>query len=265
VEAVVGPAGQGALDRGGEAGRHVRRQGGERRGAALVGGTQRRQRAGAREGPPAGQQLVADDSEAVHVAAGVGLPALGHLGVQVLGGEPGRARRRHRPLRDPAGGTEVRQQRLTVGGEQDVAWLHVAVQDAPPVRGGECVGDRRRDAHRLGWRAGARVAQQLGQRPAGGVLHDDRESLTVRHQLEHADDVGVVQRGEHLPLAAEPGDEIGPATARQALDRHQPSARRPLPCTHHRAHGAGPEDPLEVVPGKTARAQDSTLRVDVRE
>src|SRR4029079_3638747 len=57
--------------------------------------------------------------------------------------------------------------------------------------------------------------------PALDVLHDDVVDVAVRARIEDADDVGVVERGGGLRLAAEALDERGVARelARQDLHR----------------------------------------------
>jgi hypothetical protein len=99
-----------------------------------------------RERPPAGQQLVEDDSDRVEVAAGVERVLTAPAGVEVL--------RRHveqRPAgRGHAGGglevlreVEIEQHRLTLVGQQDVLGLQVEVQDPPLVGVGQPAGHAR--------------------------------------------------------------------------------------------------------------------------
>ena len=111
----------------------------------------------------------------------------------------------------------------TVPVEQHVGRLDVAVHDAGPVGGGQRaqqgVGQvvARRPAA-----AGPRAAHVLTQRAARQVGHDQHHVVVLVHHVEQGDDVGVVERGQGLGLAADAlagaGHLVGAAVQGQALE-----------------------------------------------
>ena len=96
----------------------------------------------------------------------------------------------------------------------------------------------------------AAVAQQLGARMAGDVLHHDEVLVValVEAEVEHLDDVGVHQPGRCQRLAAEARDErrvVGEVLGEQ-LQRHvalEPLVERQV----DRRHAADAEAALDPV------------------
>ncbi|KZE92045.1 hypothetical protein AVP42_02901 [Agromyces sp. NDB4Y10] len=142
--------------------------------------------------------------EREHVGGEAGRFAARHLGCQVGGRavhEPGRGDRGvAERLRD----AEVADQRRPVLADQDVARLHVAVHDAPAVRGGECRADLGADARGLLRREGAVLLQQRRQRRRLDELHDDARLALVLDDVEHRHGVRMVQAGADPRLAHGP-------------------------------------------------------------
>jgi hypothetical protein len=144
------------------------------------------------------QALEGDHRERVEIRRGGGRRAGDLLGrpvggsAETLGGGglAGRAGEK--------GDAEVGELHAPVVAEQDVLALHVAVEDASIVRGGQ----RRADSHED--RARAPLLQRtLGQRLLEGAaldeLHDQERVLGAVELVEHAD-IGVLERGNGLGL-----------------------------------------------------------------
>src|SRR6266536_803395 len=105
-----------------------------------VGGRLRRRAVGL-EGPPAGEQLEGDDRECITVAGRAGALALGLLGREVPGGSHHRPGHREGLHAGSAGDPEVGDTQRALSVEQEVARLHVPVDDSVAVG---CVKSRRR-------------------------------------------------------------------------------------------------------------------------
>ncbi len=127
------------------------------------------------------------------------------------------------------GDAEVGQQdSAVVLGEQDVAGLDVAVQDAGGVRGAQGPQHPQADARGLGRLDAAALLDRVGQRVALDKFHHDPGPAVVLQHVVHGDDGGVVdaRRGARLgagareqPVQVALGDvERGG----QFLDRHGP-------------------------------------------
>ena len=156
------------------------------------------------EGRLAGEHLVGHDRERVDVGASGHVQARDLLRRHVGRRAEDLARRGHDRVGD-VGHAEVHELRLPVGLDHDVGGLDVPVHDAGPVR----------EVHRIGHRGEqpqdglgldpALLADQLLQRPALDVLHDE---VAVAHVV-HADDGGVVEPTRGLRLAAEAPQVLG--------------------------------------------------------
>jgi hypothetical protein len=82
------------------------------------------------------------------------------------------------------------------------------VQDAPPVRRGECVGELAGEPDRV--RLGQRTAGQPGgERLAGHQLHDQEPLGSVRLQAMQGRDIRVAQGGQQAGLALQAGEVFG--------------------------------------------------------
>ena len=103
--------------------------------------------------------------------------------------------------------TEVNDDRRAIFGQEDVARLHVAVNDAAAVREVERGGDGAEQPHHLVQRL--RQGKPL-QRTAGDVAVDDERLLALFAEVEDRQDVGVFEPRQHPRLAAEAGTELRP-------------------------------------------------------
>lgn len=155
----------------------------------------------------AGQHLPRDQSEAVHVDARVEIGAVdlfgGHVGRSAERDTGNRQRgvRRHRP-----GEAEIGEQSASVAVDEDVFRLHVAVDDAVPVRGVERAADFAYDLRGVFRDEPALLLDPLLQRLTDDVGHDDREAgrTEIEHRA-HGDDVGIVELGDKPRFACKPG------------------------------------------------------------
>ena len=182
-----------------------------------------------------GQQFVEQNAGGVEVAARVDDFTAGLLGGEVLRGTHHRTRRGHRlaGLVHGAGDSEVHHLHVTGASEHHVARLDVAVHDPVPVRVVECGQHARGDLKRTFREQAASTGQDLAQGHPVHVLHDDvgddhvGVTLVGQHvftRVVDRHDVGVVQGGRALGLAAEPGleDRVLGEVGAQDLDGHAP-------------------------------------------
>ena len=147
---------QGADDDRVEGGRDLRADGPRRRGgAADPGGGEGRRRVAAPR-PPAGQRFVEDEAQAVDVGGGRRRRPGRLLRAEVVDGAERRARDRALGIGGQSGDPEVRDHRPAVARQQDVAGLHVAVDDAADVGDAERARHVETDPGRLRRRPGAR-------------------------------------------------------------------------------------------------------------
>ncbi len=237
-------------------------EGGERRGD---GGPQRRQRvrgqrdvrrehrlrARGDERRPPPQHLVGEHADRVQIGAVVGArvggPLLGgHVGGRAQGdaerGERAAARGRAHGLGD----AEVGYDRV-LSREQHVVGLDIAMHHALGVGVRQRVHDVPEDAHRLPDRELALASELGAQRLAGDEWHDVVEQAEGGTRGEQLHDVGVLQRGGELDLAAEAlGIDAGRELGGQHLD-DDAAAQRHLFGQEHAAHTAAAELPLDPV------------------
>jgi hypothetical protein len=166
------------------------------------------------ERPRPGRHLEQDRSERELVAPEVGRLARGLLGRHVADraehhARPG-DRSRHRGLLrglrvvqlGQLGEAEVEDLDVAVLRDHDVVGLEVAVLDPCRVRLGERVGHLHGDLERLARRE-LPAGQQVAQRAALDQLHRDPGDTRVLADVEHRDDVRVVERGGRARLLLE--------------------------------------------------------------
>ncbi len=156
----------------------------------------------------AGEHLEQHYPTRVHIGARVGDAARDLLGGEVRGRAdehpgPGVADPRRGP-RQP----EVGDLHRAALAEQDVLRLDVAVDDPALVRSGQTGQDAVDDIEGLARAEPAALAQQLPQRPAGDVLHDQVEQTAVGALIVDRDDVRAGQAGHGPRLAGEPPHEF---------------------------------------------------------
>ena len=161
----------------------------------------------AREGRLAGQALVEDAAERVHVRALVQGVARDRLGGDVLERSDdlsgrGDTRQRSRAL----GQAEVGEIAVLLPcrlRDEDVRGLDVAVYEPLLVRRVERFGDLGEDVDRSPGLERARLGNELGEVTALDVAHGEEENPVVLAGLEDGDDVRMVEGGGDLRLAQE--------------------------------------------------------------
>ena len=123
--------------------------------------------------PDPGEHLVQDDAQAVDVRGGGGLLAARLFRAEVVDRAEGHPRQRHLGLGDRAGDPEVDDLDPAVRADQDVARLHVTMDEASGVCGGEGAGDAGPDARDLARRQRAAPPQDRGEVLPVDQFHDD--------------------------------------------------------------------------------------------
>ena len=169
-------------------------------------------------GESAGEHLVEDDTQGIHIRAYVDVAGQAH---GLLGAGPGQAADElpgdgHEARgvvfvfgdigHGDFGQAEIDHDGLTRGIDADVAGLEVSVDHALEVRGVDGVADFGEEAQRFidGWTS--LVAQHLVERAPGDVVHHVVETAVGRDAaVVDAHDVGVAQLPEHLHLSFEAG------------------------------------------------------------
>ena len=215
----------------------------------------------AAEGRPAHQQLVEHAAEGVDVRARVDGVAPGLLGAEVGGGAHHGADLGEVLVGvggDGPGDAEVGDLHLAGGGDEHVAGLHVAVDDAVAVGEAEGGGHVGADVgHPVGVER-ALGAQDVRQRAAVDVLHDDEVGAVRLAPVVDADDVGVVEVGGRRGLPPEPLDErrVGGELGEQHLHGDGP-VEQLVAGEEHLGHAAAPEAPVQLV----ATVEDGGARV----
>ena len=219
-------------------------------GIALQAGERRVGVGLAEERNPPGEALVEHEPERVQVGPPVELLAAHLLGREVL-------RRAHHDVvagqvgvgrLEALGDPEVGQQDTTVGRDQDVAGLHVAVHEAGLVG----VVERRRDARAdVAGQLGAEAllgVEQLPQALAVDELHHHGLAPVLFEHVVHRDDVRVVQAGGGDGLAAEAlGDDgVGGEVRLEPFHRHL-AVEREVGGQPHLGHATLGELPLQLV------------------
>ena len=146
------------------------------------------------------------------------------------------------------GDAEVGEQHPAVGGDEDVAGLDVAVDEAGVVGGVEGRRDARADVDRqLGAEPGLHV-EQLAQALAVDELHDDGLAALVLEHVVDGDDVRVGQAGDGDGLAAEAlGDDGVGGQARLEPLEGDLAVERDVGGQPHLGHPALGQPPLEPV------------------
>ncbi len=169
------------------------------------------ERLGARE------HLVEHDAEGVDVAAGVGDSAGDELGGEVRDGAeqslPRRGVGAHRP-----GEAEVAELDAPVVGEHDVLGLEVAMHDPSRVRRREAREHGLADLQRLLCGEMALLLQQLPQRDARQVLHDEVGAAEVVALIEDVHEIRVREPRGAARLLLEAPREI--RVLREVLVHH---------------------------------------------
>jgi hypothetical protein len=172
----------------------------------------------------AGQHLPQHDPQGVEV----GLPGAGVperlLGRDVVGGAEHAAVRGQALLVQGAGDPEVRDLRASLGVDEDVLRLHVAMDDVALVRRAERTRDLDGVGDGLADGQAPASLDALLERLALDVLEDDVRAAVVLARVDHGDDVRVRELRHGARLAPEALDLVGVGRdlAMQELDRHRP-------------------------------------------
>ena len=118
--------------------------------------------------------------------------------------------------------SEVHQLDRAVAGDEDVAWLEIAMHHAPLVDVFHAAQRLIEDAYRLGNGQRAVMAQAVFERFPFDVFEHQDLSGRMLHQFVQRDDVGAVQPRLGLRLGAEPLEIFGvfAKLRRQHLQRH---------------------------------------------
>ena len=174
-------------------------------GVLLQTGQRRLGVAGTHERNLAGQAFVQNETQRVHIGRRSEFVAQNLLGRQVLRGA------HHDVLvgeiliaAQCLGDAEIGQHHPTVLGEQDVAGLHVAMDDARTMRGVEGRAHGHPDVNRQFEAERPLLVEGLAQRLAVDELHDHGLASVVLDRVVNGHHVGVVQTGCHQGLASEP-------------------------------------------------------------
>jgi hypothetical protein len=276
--ALVGVALQGRQHDPLEPPREARHERARRRDGLLGDGPQHLDLILAPEQPLVGGQLVEQDAEAEHVAALVERPALAllraHVGV-LAGQHPGQALGlpvAARRLGDP----EVEHLHLAAEAHQDVLRADVAVDDLErhAVQVAHAVGVMQAQAgvhdhaqRRCPAQLAARLVDALDQlrdgRP-GDILHDHGQRLVDQPDVEHVDEVGMVEARPEPRLVVEhlhEGLVVGPVR-QDGLEGHQPveDSRASLDGEVDLGHSPGGDLPHQDVIAEPFAEQHRVLR-----
>ncbi len=202
--ALLRPLGQQSRDDRGEPGRQVRRD------AARIGRVVVDVLAG--DGVPVGPlereatggDAEEGDAECVEIASAIQRFAARLLGAEVVGRPHDLIRGAQiRPALEGARETEVAHHRFAGRAEQDVVRLHIAVDDAGCVRGGEGGGHVEPEPHGLG--LGQRVAHlQASSEGAGQQVHHDPGRVIGAADVADGDDVRMAEPRGGGGFAPEP-------------------------------------------------------------
>ena len=151
-----------------------------------------------------GQRVVEGEPQRVDVRARIAAPPREHLRRGVRQGAGQRAAPGDPQLAVELGRPEVGEPGASVGIEQDVLRLDVAMQDAVAVGRGERAGHVAAEAD-----GGVSVEPAALRDPdlqvgAANVFHDDEAPRPVLQEVEHRDDVGVGEAAHRLHLPPHP-------------------------------------------------------------
>ncbi len=171
---------------------------------------------GAGERRLAGEQLVRDQGQAIHVGARRHCLSLDALGRDV-------ARRPHElallAVSSGARDAEVRQLRVAGVVHDDVRGLHVEVHEPGPMGRVERPGELADECRDLRRGQCAALGDDVTERPAAHVLHHDERVGAVLALVEDRDDVWMVHRGGAPGLGRESLAERGVGLRSEDLHR----------------------------------------------
>ncbi len=175
-----------------------------------------------------GEQLEQHDACRVHVRARRRATGRDELRRDVRDGADQEPRGRgHGLAGDGLGEAEVGDLDDAAVGDHDVLRLHVAVHESDVVGGGKRLHDRLDVRQRLLGRHRRFLGDDLAQRAALDVLHDDVRTSAVAALVEDGDDVGVGEPGCGTRLAVELPREVEVVPEALVHDLHGDDAVEP--------------------------------------
>jgi hypothetical protein len=158
----------------------------------------------------AGDQVIHRAAEVIQVAATVDRAATSLLGRHVVdrtdGNPVGRCKRRPRVGIHQDAEPEVEHFELLLVVDQQIRGLDVAMDHALLVGMSEAEGGLRCVVDDVDGGQGSFRGEDLTERPAVDVFHDDVEHAAVRVGVVRTDDVGMVEPADQLHLSLESGD-----------------------------------------------------------
>ena len=193
------------------------------------------------------QQPIEQRAERIHVGRHRHRFAADLLGAGALGRERADRRVAAHPalfeqLRDP----EVEQLGDAVSGDEDVGGLDVAVDDQALMRVMDGVAHLPEHRQPLADRQLPLPAVLVDGRAVHVLHHHERQAVGRGSGVEHAGDVGVIERGENPPLFEESPDQLGRRDVPgDDLDRHVLVERLVRPLGQIDGSHAAPADLLQ--------------------
>ena len=187
---------------------------------------------------PPGEGLEEHHAERIDVCAVIGFTAGHLLGCEVVRGAEQHADLRRPGFRQRARQTEIGDLHVTVGGDQDVLGLDVAVDDSGSARMLESSGNLLADTSDLLGAKDAAFCQDASKRLSVDVLHGHIRRGVLVAEVVDLHDVGVRQPRCISGFCAESRYEVGIRSARaEHLERDDAIEHR-VTGTVHRAHAA---------------------------
>src|SRR5665213_3552176 len=130
--------------------------------------------------------------------------------------------------------TKIRDHRGSAG-EQNIAWLDIAVDHPTIVGKCQCPGDVLQDRNGIA-DGKPSLSQPLGQRFSVDVWHDEVRQPTRRSRAQNADNVRMLQRSHGQNLSAKPFNGYRCGKVRmENLDHHAPG-EFPILCYKNATH-----------------------------
>ena len=144
---------------------------------------------------------------------------------------------------------KIGEARRAVFGQQDVAGLDVAMNDVEVMRAAQRVGQLQPDRDDLLDRELMLPLEQIGQRSAADVFHDEVVLIVFFQRGQHFDDVGVIEFAQRFAFAPETLDGIwraGHPVRHEFFDRHR-FAGLPIAAQIHPAYCAAADEFFDLI------------------
>ncbi len=199
-----------------------------------------------------GQELVSEDADCVHIAAGVGVTGADLFGRQVRRGAQNDAGGGDLGFGDRANQSEVGDLDLTAVRDQHVLRLDVAMHQAGRVchrQAAEHGCEYRGDGV---WRHRAALAQQFPQGAALDEFHHEIRGLPAGCSsalVIDGDQAGIAETGDRARLSLKPCEELLVTRVPGFHDLERDwSVKAKVEPAVHRAHPAGGDHGVDAVP-----------------